>query len=322
MDFWDLTKVLIRRWMFALPMLLLSVAATFVAVSVVQPNYVATAYVQIVPPVPQTKPGQATADQRNPWLSQGLETLGNAAIVTVLDRSVVDSLKAAGLSDSYTMEMGSSSPMVEIEVVGKTRQQAEATTTQIVTRFGQSVNALQTAYGVAGPDLITTRRLDLGTNIEQSDGNVKRALVAVAGAGLLLTAACTVGLDAWLRRRARKRGAPVISVVEGASPPSRIVGTASFSGQAPSQGHPQQPRAGLAIAAIPASTPVQGARVEWRNGQSVHQTPVTAPEAEDVVEGTEVEEAEAADATIVLPSVMSSHNGSEIPRPSDWLSRE
>lgn len=206
MDFWDLTKLLVRRWQVALPLLLLSAVATVLTVDRVRPDYVATAYVQLVPPVLKNEaPDAPKPDQRNPWLGLGLQTLGNAAIVTVLDQTVVDNLKATGYSDTFTVTMGTTTPLVTIEVVGKSERQARDTAEQLVQRFTQSVASLQTAYGVTSADSITARRLDLGTNIKVSDSKVKRALVAVAGAGLLFTAASTVGVDVWLRRRGRRR---------------------------------------------------------------------------------------------------------------------
>ena len=206
MDFWDLTKLLARRWMIVLPMLGFSILLAVMTVGQVKPDYVATAFVQLVPPVlDATKPNQATPDQRNPWLGLGLQTIGNAAVVTVQDKSVVDQLKAAGLSDTFTLTMAQSSPLVTFEIVGKTALQARETAEQLVARFTQSVSTLQSAYGVSPADSITARRLDLGTNVVQSSSKVKRALVAVLGAGLLLTAGVTVGVDAWLRRRKRRR---------------------------------------------------------------------------------------------------------------------
>lgn len=206
MDFWDLTRLLVRRWYVAVPMLLLSVVLTMLTVGQVKPDYIATAYVQLVAPVQgPTKPGQAAPEQRNPWLGQGLQTLGNAAIIKVLDQTVVQELKAAGLSDSYTVEMGGTTPMISFEVVGATEQQARETAERVVARFTESVTELQTDDRVSVADSIKTRRLDQGTNVEESDSKVKRALVAVAGACLLLTAAVTIGSDAWLRRRTRRR---------------------------------------------------------------------------------------------------------------------
>jgi hypothetical protein len=205
-DFWDITKLLVRRWMVAVPLLL--IAATFAALTVtrVKPDYIATAYVQLVPPVlGEPQPGQATADQSNPWLGLGVQTLGNAAIVTVTDPGVTEQLHAAGYSDSYTLTMADSSPLITFEVVGHSPAQATQTTEQLISRFNRSVAALQTTYGVPQPDAIVTHRLDGGTSVKQSDGKVKRALIAAAGAGLLVIIAATVGIDAWLRRRQLRR---------------------------------------------------------------------------------------------------------------------
>ena len=208
MDFWDLTRLLVRRWWIALPMLLLSAALAVLTVSLVKPDYTATAYVQLVPPaVGSPAPGQPTADQRNPWLGMGLRSIGDAARVTVLDKTVVDELKARHYSDSYTVELDQSSPLTTFQVVGDSRQQAREAADFLVTRYTRSIATLQASYGVSTADTIAARRLDQGTNIEKSTSKIKRALVAVAGAGILITAGVTIGLDAWLRRRAGRRAA-------------------------------------------------------------------------------------------------------------------
>ena len=218
MDFWDLTKLLVRRWKIVSPMFVLSAALAVLTITQVRPDYVATAYVQLVPPVVAgAEPGGTTADQRNPWIGLGLETIGNAAIVTVTDRSVQKQMKALGYSDSYTLTMGSTSPMVSFEIIGKSEAQARGTAEQLVERFSRSVANLQSAYSVVPSDAISTRRLDLGTNVEQSNSKVKRAFIAVVGAGLLLSAAGTVAIDAWLRRRQRRRTAVDAAALPGSS---------------------------------------------------------------------------------------------------------
>jgi hypothetical protein len=205
-DFWDITKLLVRRWTVALPLLLVAAALTALALTQVKPDYIATAYVQLVPPVlGEPQPGQATADQSNPWLGLGVQTLGNAAIVTVTYPGVADQLHAAGYSDTYTLTMAESTPLITFEVVGDSPGQARQTTEQLIDRFDRSVATLQTTYGVPQPDSIVTHRLDGGTSVKKSTGKVKRALVAAVGAGLLVIIAATVGIDAWLRRRQLRR---------------------------------------------------------------------------------------------------------------------
>jgi hypothetical protein len=209
LDFWDITKLLVRRWQIALPMLLLSAVITGVTVSQVKPDYVGTAYVQLVPPAPakNTTPEQqlTSADQRNPWLSQGLQTLGNAAIVQALDQTVVDEFKRTGYADTYTVTMGQNSPLVTFEITGTSARQARDTAEKLVTIFTDSVARLQTSLGVGDSSLITVKRLDLGANVKKSTSKIKRALVAVAAAGILLTAGATIGFDAILRRRNARR---------------------------------------------------------------------------------------------------------------------
>jgi hypothetical protein len=206
LDIWDLGRLLRRRWRIAVPILLVALVMTAFVFTQVKPNYVATAYVQLVPPVPtQTAPGSdQTPDLHNPWLSQDLRTLGNAALVSVQDLGYVQSLKDQGFSDAFTATMGDSTPLVTFEVTGKSAAQVEGTATQLVSRYSGSVSSLQTSYGATLADEITARRLDAGTNITISSSNKKRAVVAVLAAGVLLSVAVTVAADAWLRRRRQR----------------------------------------------------------------------------------------------------------------------
>lgn len=312
MDFWDLTKVLFRRWRIAIPMLLLTAGLTVLTFSMVKPNYVSTSYIQLVPPVPQAvKPGQPIVEQRNPWLGQGLQTLGNAAIVTILDQSVLDRMKTVGFSDSYTFEMGSSSPLVKIEVVAKDRPQAEGTANELVSQFNTSITSLQTAYGVTQTDLITARRLDLGNNVEKSNSNVKRSLVAVLGAGLLLTMAVTVGFDAWLRRR--NGGDP--SAFGGPGVDDRAIGMATAGLPEPAVGH--RPRALVRSTKLGRAVPIDDSG--WYGKQPiVYQTATRGPSGSlDAERDYEADEAD--DATIVIPNFLSKNGAEIIPPPSEWL---
>jgi hypothetical protein len=229
LDFWDLGRLVGRRWRIAVPMFVLAIVMTALIFTQVKPDYVATAYVQIVPPTPvAVAPGQQPRTQRNPWLTQSLATLGNAALVTIQDVGYVQSLKDKGFSDSYTEAMNDASPLITIQVTGKSMEQATGTADQLVDKFDASLNSLQAAYGVADVDLITARRLDGGTNVAESSSNVKRAVAAVGVVGLLLAVAVTIASDAWLRRRARAKTARAAAA---ASPPT--------AGPAPSAGPAQ-----------------------------------------------------------------------------------
>jgi len=201
-DFWDLTKLLVRRWYIAGPLLLLTLGGVALAAMRIEPDYVATSYVQLVPPSVTPKESDGKAPQpRNPWLDLGVSSLGKAAMLTVQDQKVVKMLKKVGYSDDFTLTLDSTLPIVTFEVIGDTEAQASATTEELIKRFGTSVKTLQDEYGAAKDQSITTRQLDLGDNVDESTAKVKRALVAIGAVGLLLTVALTIAFDAIVRRR-------------------------------------------------------------------------------------------------------------------------
>jgi capsular polysaccharide biosynthesis protein len=315
-DFWDLTKVLFRRWMITVPMLVLTVGLTVLTLKTVQPDWVSTCYVNLVLPTPaKPPPGQSFVPQRNPFLGQSLSNLGDSAIVSIQDLTVMQDLKAAGLSDAYTVEMGQNGPMVKIEVTAKSPAQADATANELVKRYSDSVVAQQTQSNVAPVDLITAHQVG-GNNVVKSGSNVKRVVVAVFAAGLLLTIAVTVGIDAFLRRR----NGPRLSAVNAESAPDRAIGMVAAGLPEPAMGH--RPLPIVRAAKVAREGPDEG----WYGKQpAVYQTAKRTPSG--ALEADYDEEKGSDDATIVIPNFLPKNgielvpkNGVEIiPPPSEWL---
>jgi hypothetical protein len=211
-DFWDLTKLIFRRWPIALPLLVVTIVATGFTAAVSKPDYVMTAYVQLVPPSVTPDSTGAVADnagnitQRNPWYALGLGTLGQASIYATQDQKFLDELYAGGHSINFSLTMGYPDPtVITVQVVATTRQETITTTQLVIKWFQAKAQSLQKQRGVHDQDLITTQRLDQGENLKVSGGNVKRAIIAVAVVGLLLTIGVTILYDAIVRRRARRR---------------------------------------------------------------------------------------------------------------------
>jgi hypothetical protein len=168
----------------------------------VQPDYKAVSYVQLVPPAAPTTPG---AELRNQWIDLGLGSLNTAATYATADASFLAQLKARGLSDNVVIDTGYPAPIATVTVIAGSKKQALDTVNAVVQHFEETVRGLQEAYGVQSAALIQTRRLDTGQNLEETGGKVKRAFIAVVGAGVLLSVAITVAFDAIARRRARRR---------------------------------------------------------------------------------------------------------------------
>lgn len=323
MDFWDLGKLLGRRWRISVPMLLLSVALTGVIFTHVKPDYDATAYVQLVPPVPvQVGPGEPARAQRNPWLNEDLKTLASAAVVSVQDIGYIESLKEAGYSDSFTATVGETTPLMTFEVTGKSAAQASGTADQLVSQFDRSLISLQTSYDVTQVDLITPKRLDGGTNVVVSSSNVKRSVAAVAVVGLLLAVAVTITADAWLRRRGRSKAAAAAEAgatsttrgtgAEGAAAAASVT-AASPAAERPTGATGPPPLSTLFDPPAAASTetiPLVMTRLFRAAGSGSGNAVQTAPErgsaepgsAETVVNGSRAVPYEPpADATVILP---------------------
>ena len=315
MDFWDLTRLLLRRWYFAVPALALTAIASVWTLVGVSPNYIATAYVQLAPPTSKpTLPGEQSLDQRNPWIGLGTYNLANAAVLTVQQQAVVETLKANGYSESFTATLNSSSPLVTFEVTGSSAKQAIDTTNELIRRFTESIRNLQVeTYGVADNDLVVARRIDTGTNITESDARVKRALVAVAGLGLLLTLAFTVAMDALVSRRARRNVGlpPGVGTADlspqpvATTPPAWRPSTRGRAGPVPvGPESPEAARRGENGHRQPSHIPPTGPTARSESASAlVSAVPLAAtpdPAGDEAVDGVE-EGALEEDATVVLP---------------------
>jgi capsular polysaccharide biosynthesis protein len=217
-DFWDLTKLLVRRWFVAVPLLLLTAAGAVGLAVTVKPDYIADSYITLVSP---RTAAPATSTARNPWLDMGVTALGSAAIYSTQDASVLEPLVRQGYSDNFTMAFDGNTPIIKIEVTAASKQQATATAQELADLFKQSVDALQQEHAVTSDQMITVQRLDKGDNVKSSTTKLKRAVIAVIGAGLLLTIALTATVDAILQRRTRRRSYPAAAPPAGGDGRSR-----------------------------------------------------------------------------------------------------
>lgn len=197
--------LIFRRWKIALPLLLLSIGATVFVALTAKPDYTMTSYVQFIPAKVAPSDNPTSASLRNPWNQLGLNTLGQASIYATQDQGFLQQLKATKHTNNFTLTMTYPDPIVTVEVVGVTPADARDTTDLVITRLRGAAESLQRGAGVGDTDIIATQRLDRGQNLLPSRSKQKRAILAVAAAGIIVTAGGTVGLDALMRNRRRKR---------------------------------------------------------------------------------------------------------------------
>lgn len=225
MDFWDLTKLLFRRWRVSLPLFVLAIGISAAAAVMLKPSYSATSHVQLLPAAAVQPTDVTTSGPHNPWSDLGVDALGQAALTAVLDQDVLTTLVADGYTDNITIGMNGPTPIVTITAVAKTPQLASSSALEVVQLLDQHVSALQSPYGIKSNEFITTRVLDSGPQVQKVNSKVIRAVLVIAATGLVLTAGLTLLADAVLRRRALRRAAP-----DGGRQPS-VQATATVGGQ-------------------------------------------------------------------------------------------
>jgi hypothetical protein len=303
-DFWDVTKLIFRRWYIALPLLLASIGATAYTWVTVKPDYALTSYIQMVPPTSadasaNNSKGAEPGVPRNPWTELGLGSLSQASQYSTQDQTFLDQLSAGGHSINFSIVMGYPSPIATIEVIAPTRQEAETTMNLIIKKYEDTTKSLQGQYGVRQQDMITTQRLDQGENIKRSGGKVKRAIVAVAGVGVLLSAGLTIAFDAIVRRRKRARSKGAAALVGDERAAAAPVSGSGLGIPRPSTEETQVLRRNLPAAATQ-STGSQYRSSGYREPSDEHGD--REVRRTDRPEPVDMSTVAPADATIVLPA--------------------
>jgi hypothetical protein len=204
-DFWDITRRLVQRWYFALPLLILTGAVSLYLVQTIKPDYQLTSHLILTPaPSGDGSDQSKTILATNPWNTLGSTALAESSELAVVNDSVAKTLEARGLSSSYTVTLDQWSPIVIVETVGSTQAQAQATADALVTMLQKSVRDLQKNQGAADQSLMTLNRLP-GDKLERTQAKLKRVLIAVVAAGVLLSCGITLAIDAVIRRGQRRR---------------------------------------------------------------------------------------------------------------------
>jgi capsular polysaccharide biosynthesis protein len=225
MDLWDVAKLMGRRWYVALPMLLLTAAATWWTVSTVKPDYTATTNVTLLPPTLRNDAPTATARKVNPW---DTESLTIATLTYLNSKRLHDQMKAEGFAHVWQADTDLRfSSLIVIKVTAEGREQAQRSARELQQRVTREVARQQAKYPLKPGEQITTNPFDNGDNVETATSKVKRALIVVIGIGMILTIAMTVGLDAILRWRSARRAHGSVAVARqgratAAEPPKPI----------------------------------------------------------------------------------------------------
>ncbi|WP_406045313.1 hypothetical protein OG799_13030 [Micromonospora sp. NBC_00898] len=315
MDLWDVVKLLWRRWWISLPLMLLTLAMASYVATAMKPNYKATGHVTLLPPTTTNPDGPDRPSTVSPW---NVWSALDALVIYAGRADVKKEFAQAGLSEAFTVEVfpdsvtrGSSLPIIEIEVVASTRPAADATLRRLVDVLTSQLADLQAPYETRNQGAITTKVLDVGQNGELVTLSIKRAVIAVVGVGLIVTAAASILVDAIARRRTRRAEREEFKPLESA-PKSPPVGRAASATVVP---------AGLSTRRPTSLFPALPDEAETREPITVvmRRGPFTEAGAEQRLDtATDNSPLAGSEATVAVPVTRASwSNGNGYPKKSD-----
>lgn len=210
MDFVDALKVLRRQWVVLLLGALATAGAGLYAVQVVATEYQARAqYLLLLP----SDSGNGTDGQRvrgNPLvnLNGGLVFTASLIAADLSSEVVAQSLADGGFTSDYAIATGTSGgPVLDVMVTGTNETDVLETRDELLRRFDEKLGQLQELPGVPRNQLIFSSTNAVDPEAVAVPGAKRRALVLIAGVGLVVTLVVAFTVDGWSRRRRLRRAA-------------------------------------------------------------------------------------------------------------------
>jgi len=199
MDLVTALRLMARRWVVVVPVLLLTVAAVFVAASRVAPSFQARGSILVLP---VTSEGASTTGQ-NPYSEYGGQRLAVSHLVS-LAGSASFARQVVGVDSSASFELTPQADvgLIDIVVTGPSGEATIATMTDLVSMLEDSLANLQEEINAPESTWVEMRRLDTPEQAEQLAGSRNRVIVAVSGAGLLAAVGAAFALEGLIGRRA------------------------------------------------------------------------------------------------------------------------
>ena len=181
MDFWDVAKVLVRRWFVSVPLLILTVAACGLVAVNTTPDYVATVHVAFVPGS-STRPSTTNGPNVfNPWEP---EALAEAVVIPLKTKELADSMRASGYKGEWTAENGIGTlAVVVITVTSSTPADSVRTAQHLVDLVFEDVKQRQTPLRLTPGETIKANQIEPAPTVEKKSMKIIRSAVVIGAVG-------------------------------------------------------------------------------------------------------------------------------------------
>jgi capsular polysaccharide biosynthesis protein len=213
MDLWTIIKIVVRRWYLSVPLLLLTGAVGYQAVSSAAPLYQTTATVLLVvnSQVPPTAGGPVTpgaSAKLNPYLSfnGSLSITANAVAHVIADDAHRKVFADRGLQADYKLTPATEIPGVIVDVTGPDAVKVAETGRLAVNEMHDLLGTFQDEAGVPADQRIEMKILDAPTAAAQLQPKTARLVAGIGAVGLVMTMGLVLLAESLANaRRSRRR---------------------------------------------------------------------------------------------------------------------
>ncbi|RBY93923.1 hypothetical protein DQ244_00670 [Blastococcus sp. TBT05-19] len=202
----DTLRPFVRRWYVAVPLLLLTLAGSFVVRAGVSPGYTVTAAVIVLPPSARVDAATGTETSSvNPLLGFNSSTLITTQALTIIANAPEFQERVSEPSElaAYSIIASERQPILRIAVESKDLNEAVNTANAVIAELGSELDRQQGPFPPS--QKLLTQTLS-PPSVAAVDNSKLRAFVVALGVGIVASAGITFLVDALLISAARRGG--------------------------------------------------------------------------------------------------------------------
>lgn len=230
MDIFDGARVVARWWFVALPIVVITAAASVLFTSGIQPEYTAEGSVLMLgPAVRESEDEPGEFDTLNPLIDQpsALETVAVVVALSIDGPEVRNILAAEGLSTAFALGTERGVPIILLETRADARNIALRTAERLAELIDEEVRLRQVAGDVPQSERVTTSVVQLGAVGGADFGGRTRVRILVGALGVGTAFGAAFLLEG-LKRRRSEAAEPSESTVVSVSSADEVGAQSEF----------------------------------------------------------------------------------------------
>ena len=204
MDLGSLLRVIMRRWLVVLIGAILTMGLAALAYTQIPPRYQSSARMLLL--LPPDARGEDLIGSPFLYLPNGLNVLARIVSITPTSSDFEERLYAEGFVSQYEVGVDNASPTVTLSVEGSDPQNVVATRNRLIQVINEELLRIQQQEKAPPQQIAHTRVYAAESVPEQIGGDRARGVLAIGGAGAVITLLATFLIDRLSQVRKAPRG--------------------------------------------------------------------------------------------------------------------